>query len=330
MSSTVTLSPGAGVCHLPVRFPLARGAVLAGGVLAYERIGPVDAPVVVVLGGISAGRHCCAHEGAPARGWWEGLVGDGCAIDTRLVQVLSFDWLGGVGGSTAPGEGEEVPFVGTEDQARALVHLLDELRIDRVRAVVGSSYGGMVALQCGVLAAGRFERLAVIAASAASHPMASASRAVQRALVELGLRTGRGREALELARALAMTTYRTPEELGERFTGAPVFDGQGVRLPVHDWLAAHGARFAARWTPERFLCLNRSIDAHVVDPAAVRVPVALLGFDGDQLVPAAQIRDLARALPHLLVHHERRSRFGHDAFLKEPAVVAAFLREVLR
>ena len=39
--------------------------------------------------------------------------------------------------------------------------------------------------------------------------------------------------------------------------------------------------------------------------------------------------ELALALPDLRVHRELRSRFGHDAFLKEPALVGAFVREVL-
>ncbi|HEU4417372.1 MAG TPA: homoserine O-acetyltransferase, partial [Planctomycetota bacterium] len=77
MSAVITLPVGAELCHLPASFPLARGGVLEGAVLAFERQGPVRAPVVVVLGGISAGRHVSAHAAVPGPGWWQDFVGPG-------------------------------------------------------------------------------------------------------------------------------------------------------------------------------------------------------------------------------------------------------------
>src|SRR3970282_94916 len=116
---------------------------------------------------------------------------------------------GGAGSSTAPGPGEAFPFVATEDQSSALHHLLAALRIERLHALVGRSYGGMVGLQCAAASPRQVARLCAIAAPHQSHPQASAWRAVQRSIVELGLRSGKGREALGLARALSMITYRT-------------------------------------------------------------------------------------------------------------------------
>jgi homoserine O-acetyltransferase len=329
MSAVISWPVGALLCHLPASFPLARGGVLEGAVIAFERQGPVHAPVVVVLGGISAGRHVSAHAAVTGPGWWEGFVGPGLAIDTTRFQVLAFDWLGGSGNSTAPGAGESFPFVATEDQAKALSCLLDALAVERVHAFVGSSYGGMVGLQFAALAPHRVQRLAAIAAPQRSHALASAWRAVQRGIVELGQRHGAGAEALALARALAMTTYRTPVELQQRFGGSASFLGQRVRFPVQDWLEARGAAFAEDWLPEQFLCLNNSIDAHEVDAARVAAPTWLLGFGGDQLVPLSQVKELASALPQLRAHREVASCYGHDAFLKEHRAVSSFLREVL-
>lgn len=380
MTAVVTLPRGVELCHLPARFPLARGGALAGASLAFERVGPTTAPVVVVLGGISAGRHVAAHAAAPERGWWDGFVGAGAPIDTDRVQVLSFDWLGGVGGSTAPARGEAFPFVDAADQAAALWALCDALRIERLHAIVGASYGGMVALHAAAQQPARVRRLAALGAAHRSHPQASAWRAVQRGIVELGARTGQEAAALQLARALALTTYRTPGELLDRFGGDAALgvgraalgeeharlrgdgalaagrvatgaggaglgtvpgeprerldagDGRAVppwRTPVEDWLDARGADFAARWHAAAFLCLNRSIDAHRIDPRTVTVPTALLAFVGDQLVPPPDVRELALALPDLRAHRDLRSRYGHDAFLKERVHVGAFVREVL-
>jgi homoserine O-acetyltransferase len=330
VTAAITLPPGVELCHLPSAFALAGGGTLSGAVLAFERQGPPEAPTIVVLGGISAGRHVAAHPAAPSRGFWDAQVGPGCAIDTERFQVLAFDWLGGNGCSTAPAAGEAFPFVGAEDQARALWALADRLALSHLHAVVGSSYGGMVALHAAAAAPTRVRRLAVLSAAHRSHPQASAWRQVQRRIVELGLRCGATSEALAIARGLAMATYRTPGELLDRFAGAPIVTGAEVRLPVADWLDAHGTRFAASWTAEQFLCLNRSIDAHVVEPRRITTPTWLLAFVGDQLVPPPCVRELALALPELRAHRELRSRHGHDAFLKETAAVGAFLREVLR
>ncbi|MCB9878294.1 MAG: alpha/beta fold hydrolase [Planctomycetes bacterium] len=320
MSAVVTLPQGAGLCHLPSPFRLERGGELRGAALAWRRTGAVGvseaAPVVVVLGGISA------HRDVEA--WWPEQVGEGLAIDTRRVQVLSFDWLGGAGASTSPASGERFPFVAAADQARALWALCDALRIDRLHAIVGSSYGGMVALHAAAQAPERVDRLAVVAAAHESAPQASAWRHVQRRIVEDGLAAGRPLAALALARQLAMTTYRSPAELDQRFAGG-VDDAD-----LHGWLDARGADFAGRWNAEQFLCLNRSIDGHAITPGAVRVPTSLLAFDSDQLVPTRQVRELALRLPDLRLWREQRSCYGHDAFLKETAAVAAFLKEVLR
>jgi homoserine O-acetyltransferase len=317
------------VCHLPSPFRLVHGGELAGASLAYERFGRADGPLVVVLGGISAGRHVAAHAAAPAPGWWEGIVGPGRAIDPAVVQVLAFDWLGGAGASTAPAAGETFPFVDAADQAAALWHLLDVLRLPRVHALVGSSYGGMVALHAAAQRPRSVAKLCVLAAAHRSDPLASAWRKLQRDIVELGVRHGDARSALAIARGLAMTSYRSAGELRERFPSAPVVRDGRLQQPVHDWLRAHGERFANAWTVEAFLCLSASIDAHTIDPRTVAVPTWLLAFVGDALVPPSEVRELALGLPTLRAHREVRSRYGHDGFLKETAAVAALLAEVL-
>lgn len=324
MSATVTVPPGVELCHLPQPFALQRGGELSGAVLAYERQGPKRAPLVIVLGGISAHRHASAHKDLPQLGWWQNVVGAGLGVDTERLQVLGIDWLGGAGNSTSPGEGESFPFVDAADQARALWALCDALKIERVHAIVGSSYGGMVAQHAIAQWPDRCERLVALAAADRSHAQASAWRYLQRSIVELGCRSGNATEALQLARSAAMVGYRTPDELGDRFAG-------GLEdAALSGWLDARGAAFADVWNVEQFLCLNRSIDAHRIDPASLRVPTWLLSFDSDQLVPAKDVRRFAEALPNLRTHRECRSRYGHDGFLKETANVCAFLREALQ
>jgi homoserine O-acetyltransferase len=121
---------------------------------------------------------------------------------------------------------------------------------------------------------------------------------------------------MELARALAMATYRSPQEFGARFGTVPrQIEGRFV-FPVEDYLFARGRDYAARYRAESFLCLSESIDLHAVDAARVATPTTVVAVREDQLVPIGDMRALAARLPRARLH-ELSSPHGHDAFLKE-------------
>ena len=331
MSLAVTLDAGTALFHLPRDFDLQAGGRLHGAQLAYELTGPEAAPLVVVLGGISAGRHVARTALDPAPGWWDGLVGPDCALDTGAVRVLGIDYLGGCGASTGPGCGEPpFPALGSADQARALELLLDHLDEFEPVTVIGASYGGMVGLALAAQSPHRVHHLVAVSAADRSHPLATAWRVVQRGLLERGLATGDERACVQLARALAMTTYRTPEELAARFDLPPRWVGDRPRFAVEDYLAARGDAFAACFDARAYLALSLAIDLHNVDPARITAPTTLVAVDSDRLVPAAQIRALAPRLGGPVEVVELASRFGHDAFLKETAALVPVLRRAAR
>src|SRR5205823_6030535 len=147
--------------------------------------------------------------------------------------------------------------VTTHEQALALARILRYWGIGRVHAIVGSSYGGMVALAFAERFGARVERLVVLSAAHESAPMSTALRTLQRRIVELGLETGRADEAMAIARGLAMTTYRTAAEFSGRFASAPVsLSSNDARFEVDEYLRDRGNRFAATVRPERFLALS--------------------------------------------------------------------------
>jgi homoserine O-acetyltransferase len=288
-------------------------------------IGPRGAPVVVALGGISANRHVCANAVDGRPGWWEAVAGPGRAIDTGRVQVLSFDWLDG--GRAVDGRPERL--VSTHDQAEALAAVLDEIGVSRVQAIVGASYGGMVALAFAERYPHRVESLVVISAPDAPHPMSTAIRSVQRRVVELGLDNGCATDALSLARALAMTTYRSAGEFADRFDARPssCSDNDAV-FPVEEYLRHHGDRFAATWRPERFLALSLSGDLHRVDASTIGTPTVIVAAEGDAIVPRVQLEALTSKLRAARLV-DLPTTTGHDAFLTEPAALGAILTSAL-
>lgn len=304
-----------GILELPGEISLYHGGKLAGMRVAWRMVGPANAPVVCAIGGISANRRVCVTED-PRQSWWPQLVGPACALDANRFRVLSFDYIGGSGESTSPEEGGAFPSISSYDQADALVALLNHLGIKSLRAIAGGSYGGMVALAFGERYPERVSQLLIIGASDRAHPMATAWRSVQRNIVRFGLKSGNAVEGLQLARALAMSTYRSTEEFAARFSGLPSQAEAGFRFPVEDYLFARGADWATRYRPESFLCLSESIDLHRVDASRIFVPVVAVAIREDQLVPLADVRSLVARLPSGRLQ-EISSIYGHDAFLKE-------------
>jgi homoserine O-acetyltransferase/O-succinyltransferase len=305
-----------GILDVPGEVSLYHGGRLSGIRVAWRLAGPANAPVVCALGGISANRRVFDQEN-PKQGWWSEVVGPGQALDVERFRVLSFDYLGGSAETTGPEAGSAAfPNISTYDQAELLVRLLNNLGLKSLRAIVGGSYGGMVALAFGERYPERVSRLIVIGAADRTHPMATAWRSVQRQVLRFAVECGRPKEGLKLARALAMSTYRSAEEFEARFDGAPVRNGERFAFPVEQYLFARGNDFAERHHPEAILCLSESIDLHHVDATRVFVPTTIVAIREDQLVPLTDLRGLAARLPVAKLH-EISSIYGHDAFLKE-------------
>lgn len=302
-------------------FCLSDGQPLIDAAVRLRRFGPGGAPPIVVLGGISSdGRVADVGDGRPA--WWPQIVRSGGPVDLDRYQVLGLDLL--------PGPGEtDVRTLTPADQARALAIALDHLGIPQLEALIGASYGGMVGLAFAEAFPERLKQLIAISAPHRPATRATALRGIQRRILALGIETGHPEEAVALARELAMTTYRTAEELDLRFGQDAVPEAAGEPYAVCDYLKARGRAYVPRMTAERWISLSDSLDRHRVEPEAITVPTTLLGFTSDQLVPIADLDELAGQLPALRRYVRAPSLYGHDGFLKEEAVVADLITSAL-
>ena len=305
-----------GVLELPNPFRLESGAALQRARLAWQCVGPDDAPLIVVLGGISAHRRACARDG---RGWFEAQCGAGGALDSTRYRLVGVDWLGGGDGSTGPRGNADFPAVSTADQARALLLLLNRFGVRRVHLLVGASYGGNVAQQLAVLLGDRLRHLVLLSAAHRPSQFGLALRHVQRAILDLG---NDAKAALALTRSLAVLGYRTPQGVESRFGN----DATGTQ--VLSWLDHHGEKFAARFDSAAYRILSTSVDAHRIDPATIAAPTTQLAVDDDLIVPLSLLREYAERA-HQCELVEISSPFGHDAFLKEVELVGDVLRSAL-
>lgn len=291
----------------------------------FEIIGPKNAPVVVALGGISANRHVCSNDADPSPGWWQNIWGtggplNGLIADSRLqlsaYRLVGIEFIDGGEGPDGRPERE----ITTTDQADAVAAVLDERGVQRVHALIGASYGGMVSLAFAEKYPDRVERLVVIGAAHRTHGITLALKVLQRRIVELGLDTGRAREGMILARALAITTFRSERDFDRRFTS---FEA------AESYLRRHGEKFADRFTPARFLALSLSGDVHNVDPSKITARTTLVAAEGDRNVPRELIDELAGRLGGPAKIVKLVTEVGHDAFLTETEAMSRILRAAL-
>jgi homoserine O-acetyltransferase len=311
--------------RLPEPFKLTYGDVLPQPKVSYRVVGPQSAPVIAVLGGISAHRMV---TGA-GEGWWPEIVGAGLAVDTQRYRVLGMDYIGGRGESSTPQTGGKFPPISSYDQSDALHAIVQHLGVKSLHAIVGASYGGMVGLCFAEKHAEFVKHIIVLSAADKAQVLSTAWRSVQRQIVREAIARGDGPAGLKLARALAMATYRSAVEFQLRFGAAPVRNADRFRFPIEDYLFARGDDYVQKYRAESFLTLSESIDLHVMDATLVQTPATLIAVREDQLVPFNDMQALSARLngPRQLI--EINSIFGHDAFLKEGAALTPIIKQAL-
>jgi homoserine O-acetyltransferase/O-succinyltransferase len=310
---------------LPGSFALHYGDPLPDAKVAFRLTGPKDAPLIVVLGGISAHR----IVGDSAEGWWPEMVGAHLGIDTLRFRVLGIDYIGGRGSSSTPAVGGKFPPISSYDQAAALRQIIEHLHVKSVHAMVGASYGGMVSLCFAERYPTLVRHIIVLSAADKAQVLSTAWRSVQRQIVREAIARGDGGAGLKLARALAMATYRSSVEFSLRFGGAPARMADRFRFPIEDYLFARGDDYVQKYRAESFLALSESIDLHQMDATQVQTPATLIAVREDQLVPFSDMQALSARLngPRQLI--EINSIFGHDAFLKEGAALTPIIKQAL-
>jgi homoserine O-acetyltransferase len=311
--------------HRVERFELELGAVLTGVEQAYRlegRLNEARDNLVVVFHSLTGTPDVLA--------WWPEVVGPGRAVDTERYAVLCTNLLGSCYGTTRLPRGADGKPVAvtTRDMARLVGLLVDDLGARSVALATGGSLGGMVTLEWAATFPDRTRCAIAFAAPAAHTAQGIGWNHVQRRAIELA-----GVEGLALARMAAMLTYRTAEELEARFGRERRDDG---RFQVQSYLDHQGEKLVRRMDPDAYLALIGAMDAHDVGrgrggivPAlrAFRGRLVGVGIPGDLLYTDRDVRTWTQAVG--AEYREIHSLHGHDAFLLEPAQVAAIVREAL-
>lgn len=294
-----------------------------------------SAPVVVVVGGITASPFPFGGPSDGEAGWWPALQAADL-IDPTVTTVLCPCWPGN--GSTWHGfeSADPPPPLSALGLADLIAVWLDGIGCTTPVTYIGASLGGLVGIAFAARHPERCARLITISAGLRPDGWGTATRHLQRELVRDGLRTGDVATGMVRARQLGMLTYRGRDELDTRFG---VLAPHLAQPPVAAYLDHHGQRFAARFPVRTFLLLSEAIDRCQFGPdrAAVRsalarvtAEVVVVAVPGDLLFPYPLQHELYRELQAVGAScslWKLDSEFGHDAFLADQDRLAALLRD---
>ncbi|MCV0402464.1 MAG: alpha/beta fold hydrolase [Chloroflexi bacterium] len=287
--------------------------------VAYRRDGPASSSAVLVV-------HALTGSADAAGDWWAPLIGAGRALDTDARHVVCLNLLGSCYGTTGPADVDDFPPITPRDMARAQWAALDALGIERLELVAGGSLGGMVALEVALERPSAVATVMPIAAPAVIGNLAAGWNHIQLEMLALDRQRG-----LELARQLAMTTYRSEVDFDTRRGIASYLEHQGVKLRHRfdsgSYAALVGAMNAHDAGRDRggLVAAFRAL-------AAQDTSVIGVGIEGDILYGPRQVRalvDAARAAGVGASYREIRSDKGHDAFLVEWDQLAAIIEAAL-
>jgi homoserine O-acetyltransferase len=323
------------------RFVLESGAILPDLVVAYRHDGvPIgEGRQILVV-------HALTGSADAAGDWWAPIIGPGQVLDTSKYGVICMNLLGGRYGTSGPisrnpatGKpyGRAFPRVTIRDQARAQWRLLDALGIGKLALAAGGSLGGMVAMEVALERPGEISRVVPIAAPARIGQLAVGWDNIQLEIVgKLGL------DGLDLARQLAITTYRSEIDFEQRFAGRVEADGTPS---VVSYLRHQGRKLLERFDEDTYRTLVLAMDSHDIGRGRGGTVAALqrlaaygtrltgVGIEGDILYGTNQVQEMiaaAAAAGMDAAYREIHSTKGHDAFLVEWDQLTAILAEALK
>lgn len=354
----------------PQPLELASRRTLGPITVAYETYGALNARrdnAVFICQALTGDAHAAGLHAPDSKkpGWWDGFIGPGKGLDTDRFFVICANVLGGCQGTTGPGTtnpatGEpyacDFPFITVGDIVAVNSELVRHLGVERLRAVIGGSLGGMQVLDWAIRFPDQIASAIVLASAARLAAQGIAFNTVgRRAIIaDPEFREGRyygeegPRYGLSLARMVAHITYLSEdsieEKFGRRLQNSDEFAYELLKeteFQIESYLHYQGKRFVERFDANSYLYLTRAMDYFDLAESYGSLTEALgrtkarflvASYTSDWLFPTSQSKDLVAALIELGRHAtyvEFDSPFGHDSFLIELDQLAQLVKPFL-
>ena len=320
--------------HTLESFELEDGTILTDVDLAYRTWGTLNAArsnVVVACHSLTGDSN--------VENWWAPLFGPGRTLDTNKYFIVCVNLLGSCYGSTGPTTIDPdtgstysgaFPVTTVRDNVRIQRRLLDEIGIDGVEATIGSSLGGMIALEWALIDP-KLRRVIAIATSGRHSAWCIGWSEAQRQAIYADPNWNDGFYSaasppdggLAAARMMAMLSYRNPTSFRDRFARdiVPAEDS----FSVETYLRYQGKKLIDRFDANSYVRLSQMSNSHDVSRgrgeyekvlASIEQEVLVVGIDSDVLFPLNEQEELAEHIPNAVLEVVHSSH-GHDAFLLE-------------
>jgi homoserine O-acetyltransferase len=336
---------------------LESGRILEPYKIAYETYGELNSDssnVILVCHALSGSHHIAGkYKGDKKAGWWDGLIGDGKAIDTKRYFVIATNVLGSCFGSTGPMSNNypsdkpfrlKFPVLTIKDMIKAQKQLLSDLGIYHLKAIVGGSMGGMQALQFAVDYPNFADTIISLAATYATQPWTIAFNkvaieAIRRdprfedgeyakdAFIENGL------DGLAIGRIAGHISYLSPHSMNDKF-GRNYVNNDGLfelfgRYEVERYMEYNTDNFSKMFDPLSYLYivkaintfnLSRGYDSLYDAILRIKADTTLISFSSDYLFFPREMEHIHKMMQRNSQnssYYEIDSDYGHDAFLVE-------------
>lgn len=363
-------------------FQLRQGGELPEMQLSYQTWGTLNAKksnAILIFHALSGTQHVCGiNPSNPEagdlwneevqRGWWEGLVGKGKAVNTDDYFVLCFNLIGGCYGSTGPASlnpstgkpfGSEFPHLSISDQAKAAALLINHLGIECLHAVVGPSVGGLASLTFATNYPDRVRTIISVASGIRTTVLNRLLLFEQILAIENDENFRRGdyyessrpQLGLALARMISHKTFvhlDAFERRARRDVNQPAsLSWYQVRDQYQSYMLHQGEKFVKRFDANTYLRIIdmwsrydavREGDAENLDTLLARCREAghqflVFSIDSDFCFYPEEQAELVAALENVgmrPMHITVHSDRGHDSFLLEPELYAPHIHYALR
>ena len=378
--------PGRSVGEVTTRFHTLTGPLTTQGgetieevTLAYELYGEINEArdnVIVVFHAITGSQHAAGLnrnvDGIDGRwtqeihrGWWDGFIGPGRAMDTDRYAVLCVNYLGGCYGSTGPSSinpatgdryGSSFPRVTLTDIVDSQARLLDELGIERVHAVIGGSVGGMMASVFATRYPDRVEVVVPIASGLETTTLQALLNFEQMMAIvrDPSFRGGDYYDGeppnvgLSIARTIGHKMFVSLRALSERARGQVIqnvdLGGYEISSPLESYMLHHSEKFVERFDANTYLIVMRiwqhfdlvaEVGGTTMEDVLARCTHQrwqVFTVDSDVCFYPEEQTEMYNALLAAGVPVRRftlHSEKGHDSFLTEPHLYEALIQDVL-
>ena len=329
------VSPDTKFYTLPEPFPLECGEELFEVQVAYRAWGSLNAA------GDNGVLICHAFTGsADADYWWGPFFGAGKSLDPDRDFIICTNILGSCYGTTGPssinpktGEmyGANFPAITVRDMVHLQAGFLDALGVRSLKLAIGGSLGGMQVLEWAVQYPDRVKAIAPIAISGRHSAWCIAWSEAQRQAIYADPNWNGGDysseqppiQGLAIARTIAMNTYRSWQNFGQRFGRQLQDNTANSQFAISSYLQYQGEKLVERFDANTYIILTQAMDSHDLSRPHldyesvlrnIRHPTLVVGITSDVLYPPIEQQELADLIPHAKLLW-LDSPHGHDAFL---------------